>query len=137
MKNLFVIIFHRNQDATIDYNSKKRTIQRLKRGILPRNPTTVDAIQKAFDDAKVMATYGHSLHVDKPFRFFDGTVETKDYSFCVFSSKATVQLIEKKIEISKREILMDATFRIVPVGPFKQLLILYIRKQKKVMILCT
>lgn len=121
-----------NQDASLDYKSKKRTIQRLKRGILPKNPTTVNEIKTAFSDEKIFHTYGHSLHTNEKYLFYDGAVETDKYSFCVFSSKLTVKLIAENIPISERDILLDATFRIVPVSVFTQLLIVYVRKQKKV-----
>lgn len=116
----------------MDFDKKKRTLQRLKRGVLPKNPTSVEEIVAAFNDEAIAKTYGRTLHKDNNFAFYDGAIETKKYSFCVFSSKETVRLIEENIPMSEREILMDATFRIVPVGPFKQLLILYIRRYKKV-----
>lgn len=129
---LFYFCFLRNQNANIDFNKKKRTIQRLKRGVLPKNPTSVAEILAAFSDKAVFDTYGKTLHQKEDFRFFVGAVETEKFSYCLFSSPKTIRLIEQHIPVDRREILMDATFRIVPVGPFKQLLILYIRYGKKV-----
>lgn len=71
-----------------------------------------------------MTSYGQAHHVNKKYRFFDAAIESPDHSFCVFSSKATIELILEKMPPAEREILMDATFRIVPIGQFKQLLIL-------------
>lgn len=129
---IFIAFFHRNQNANIDFNRKKRTIQRLKRGVLPQSPKTVAEILAAFDKSAVFDTYGKSLHEGEDLPFFNGAIETKDFSYCVFSSRKSIELIEKYIPVPERHILMDGTFRIVPVGPFKQLLILYIRNQKKV-----
>lgn len=127
-----VSFIYRNQHANIDFNKKKRTIQRLKRGVLPKNPTTVAEILAAFEDPAIFDTHGKTLHENENFPFYSGAIETDKFSYCVFSSPKTVQLVEQHIPIAKRDILMDATFRIVPVGPFKQLLIFYIRSYKKV-----
>lgn len=123
---------NRHQDIDIDYNKHQRTFQRLKRGVLPENPLTVGEMNAAFAKEKIFKCYGQTLHIQNPHRFFDTAIETKDYSFSVFSSKATIELITANIPPAERHILMDATFRILPVGPFKQLLILYVRKQKQV-----
>lgn len=122
----------RHQNADIDYNKIKRTLQRDKRGILPKNPTTVEDIIAAFDDPAVLETYGRSADKNEPFKFYDGVIRTNKYSFCVFSSKKTIDIMNEHIPINVREIFMDATFGIVPVGPFKQLLIIYVRMHKKV-----
>lgn len=99
-------------------------------------------IAEAFEESAVFETYGTSLQTKdldgndliEKYDFFDQIVENKKktFSFCVFSSKVTLELIKRDIPIQDRHILMDATFRIVPVGPFKQLLIIYIRKHHKV-----
>lgn len=86
----------------------------------------------AYEKESIMTSYGQTLHEDKTYRFFDGAFESPDHSFCVFSSKATIELVMEKMSPAERNILMDATFSICPVGPFKQILILYIRKNKQV-----
>lgn len=125
---------NRHQDVDIQFESRKRTMQRMKRGVLPSNPQTVDDINKAFENVDVMKGYGQTLHKNKNHAFFDGAVSTNEYSFCVFSSKATLEIIDEHIPIEERHILMDATFRICPHGPFNQILIFYIRKRSKVSI---
>lgn len=129
---LFCFSRYRHQNADIDFKKYERTFQRIKKGSLPANPTTVAEIIAAFEKDSIMTSYGESLHVDKTYRFFDGAFEAPDHSFCVFSSKATIELVLEKMTPAERHILMDATFRIVPIGPFKQMLILYIRKNKQV-----
>lgn len=49
-----------------------------------------------------------------------------------FASSEIINLIEKNIPIGSRDYLMDATFRIVPVGCFRQLLVIYIAYQKQI-----
>lgn len=87
-----------------------------------------------------MESYGSTLQtvdlngnpLPEKLRFFDTAYECKDYAYCVFSSKQTIELIEKEMKAKERNVLMDATFGITPVGPFYQLLVLYIRKHNKV-----
>lgn len=115
----------------MDFHSIERTMQRMKRGILPPSPSSVSEILSAYEKPEIFNVYGVSLHGTE-FVFFNGAVETAQYSFCVYSSKKTYDLIEKNIPPAERHILMDATFRTVPKRPFKQILILYIRKGKQV-----
>lgn len=122
----------RHQQADIDFKKYERTFQRIKKGCLPKNPTTIAEIIAAYEKDSIMTSYGETLHVEQKYRFFDGAFEADDHSFCVFSSKATIELVTEKMPPAARHILMDATFSICPVGPFKQLLILYIRKNKQV-----
>lgn len=122
----------------------ERCLQKIKKGTLPKTPETVDEIVDAFSRKDVIESYGtalqtvdgHGVELKEKYMFFDGAFENKkkQFSFCAFSSKATIKLIESHIPVAERHISMDATFRIVPVGKFKQLLILYIRKNKKVIL---
>lgn len=133
----------RNQGASINLEKVERGLQKIKKGALPVIPSTVDEINEAFSKECVFDTYGSTLQtidldgrdLEKKHSFFDGAFENKakQFSFCVFSSKATIQLIKRHIPVHQRHILMDATFRVVPMGKFKQLFILYIRKHKKVL----
>lgn len=45
-----------------------------------------------------------------------------------------MHFIEKHIEVNKRHYLLDATFKVVPVGPFNQFLIFYVNYIEKVRI---
>lgn len=128
----FIYACSRHQNVDIDYKKYERTFQRIKRGVLPKNPTKIKEIVDSFNEETILKTYGHTLHMEISYKFYDGAIETDDYSFCVFSSKANIGLITENIPVASRHILMDATFKICPTGPFKQLLIIYIRKQRNV-----
>lgn len=124
----------------MNFEKIERTLQLLKKGALPPRPISVREICEAFDKRAVFDSYGSTLQtvdlngqtLESRYSFFDGAVDKGDHAFCVFSSKVTLQLIDCEIPIDKRHILMDATFRTVPIEPFTQLLILYVKKQKKV-----
>lgn len=77
-----------------------------------------------------MNSFGMSAH-DEPENFFDDAIRKKEHAFVVFSSKRIIRLIEK-LPLEDINVLMDATFRIVPIGEFKQLLVLYTRIQYEV-----
>lgn len=124
--NLIIYVYHRHQDVDIEYEKHQRTFQRIKRGVLPKSPLTIKELNAAFLDEKIFKCYGMTLHVQNNHKFFDAAIETENYSFSVFSSKATIELMKANIPPVDRHILMDATFRIVPVG------LLYVRKQKQV-----
>lgn len=80
-----------------------------------------------------MEAFGMTAHDDAETFFDDAIRDTANgHAFCVFSSKKTVRLIEE-LPLADRHILMDATFKIVPIGEFKQLLVLYARIQNEVM----
>lgn len=136
----FFGIFSRHQQSTVNGDKIERGLQKIKQGTMPKTPQTVQDIIKEFAKDDISDAYGCSLHthdynkveLTEKYQFFDTAVERATYSFCVFSSKATIKLINQHIPQNERNILMDATFRICPNGPFKQLLILYIRKHRKV-----
>lgn len=118
----------RFQNTQIELKTKQRNCQKIKRGTIPKNPGNIDEIIAAFEDPKIMQAFGMSAHEgDKKCKFFDGAIQKKHHCFCVFSSKTIINLVHKHIPVDERHILMDATFKIVPVGEFSQLLILYIR----------
>lgn len=61
-----------------------------------------------------------------PMHFFTACIAEENYSFCLFSSEKSINLVKENIQPAQRRYLMDATFKIIPKGCFKQLLIIYI-----------
>lgn len=107
------------------FNKYERTLQMIRDKTIPKNPTNCGDISAAFQDETILNTLGRSKHTDKSI-FFDGVVEKDTHSFCVFSSKYVISLIAKNIEPARRHFMIDAKFKVVPVGPFYQLLIIYV-----------
>lgn len=79
-----------------------------------------------------MKYYG-TLELPKQHRWFDGAFEMENHSFCVFSSKDSIEFIETNIPLAERHIRMEPK-DFCPVGAFKYLLILYMKKQVSVSI---
>lgn len=129
-----------HQGVDIDLSKHERCLQKIKKGALPKTPKNITEILDAFSQKSVMEAYGFTLQtvdleqniLENKYPFYDCAVENKNFSFCVFSSKVSIQLIRENLDINERHILMDATFKTCPVGPFKQLLIMHVRKRKQV-----
>lgn len=121
-----------------DFTLVKRGLYYIRNKLLPDSPKTIEDIVAAFEREDVEKTIGSSKHsADVP--FFVGCHEEKNknddhaYAFCVFKSQYTIDLINRHIpNFEERDILLDATFKCCPFGPFKQLLLLYFRYQNKV-----
>lgn len=136
--------FCSHPNASVDLDKHIRCFQTLVKGTLPTTPKSIEEINEAFALEDVKKSYGCTLQtvdldgkeLPQKYSFFDGAVrnDEKGHSFCVFSSKVTIELIKRHIPLHERHILMDATLRIVPFGIFNQLLILYVRKHRKVCI---
>lgn len=120
-------LFVSNQEAadSLVFAKMERQLRRIKNTVFPVSPKTIKEIVQLFGQDHIMQQFGVTKH-DQPLPFFHGAFEEADFGFCVFVSRTTIDLITKSIEPSRRHYLMDATFKIVPVGPFKQFLIIYV-----------
>lgn len=118
--------FHnRNPGVQLSWKKYGRTLELIRDNTIPQNPTSCNEIRNAFQDEKIMSTLGRSKHIGHGI-FFDGVVERETHSFCVFSSKKAISLIEKNIKVEDRHYMCDATFAVCPIGPFSQLLLIHV-----------
>lgn len=122
---------NRHQQSTLQFKNIKSTLYRKRQAKVPKNPQSVSEIIDHFDNTEIFDAFGTSLHQEKS-AFYDFSFENRQFSYCIFSSKRCIHLIQDKIPINERHILMDATFKVVPKSPFTQLLIIYVRYHKKV-----
>lgn len=76
--------------------------------------------------------FGLTKHADNPRPFFKACIEDGNSSFCIFVSEHCFQIIDDNILEGNRRFLIDGTFKIVPHGCFKQLLIIYVEYVEKV-----
>lgn len=130
VRSIFTSVKKEYPRCTLEYRNIQKTLERVKSGVLPKNPISVSQIHESFQNPEILKSFGFTFGDDKP--FFDTAVETEQFSYCVFSSKSIIKMAEDNISIGNRHVLMDATFRTCPLGPFNQLLILYIRKHHMV-----
>lgn len=103
----------------------ERCLRKLKNEVFPAAPLTVEGVNTAFEDEKIFQSFGMSNN-DLPTRFFKTAFHDESFGYVVFSSDNIIDLIRTKIEPERRHYLIDATFKICPLGDFTQLLIIYV-----------
>lgn len=134
----FLSHFRFKDQVDCDYRLVKRGLYYIRNKLLPDSPKTIEDIVAAFERPDVEKTIGSSKHsADIP--FYVGCHEEKNqndehsFAYCVFKSQYTIDLIDQHIpNKNERDILLDATFKCCPFGPFNQLLLLHFRYQDKV-----
>lgn len=124
---MFPYFFYRHQALSKDVQFPKieRTLRKYKSQHMPKHPASCEEIEHQFKDPELMSSFGYTCH-DEPRIFYKGIYKCDTFSYCVFASDTIIGAIQQNIPVNRRHYLMDATFKIVPVGPFTQLLIIYI-----------
>lgn len=92
---------------------------------VPKAPETVAEIRESISRAEIYDFYCKTDHQDGREIFLDHLYDGKDFSYCIFSSKKIMQHIEQSTKPNERRYLIDGTFKVVPFGSFKQLLIIH------------
>lgn len=101
----------------------KRNLSRYVNDKYPSNPQSFSEIADAFKDVNIFNEYG--LNLRKTERFYIDTVVEPMYSFTLLGSSEVIKMIEH-IPAEERRYLLDGTFSIRPVGPYYQVLVMYI-----------
>lgn len=104
---------------------------------LPPSPKTIDEVGAAFDNENAMITFGMTRHKDHtgmptPRQFFHTAYSCKEFGYVMFISENIVDAIKEHIDVANRRYLIDATFKVVPEGPYYQFLVIYIEYVQKV-----
>lgn len=123
--NLLLIFSDSAGTSGLNYSSIKRTLQRVKNEQFPVSPQSGNEVIEAFSNESVNKSFAFTNH--KPSTLlYKGTLVDNEYTSTFFASDLIMALIDEKVELKRRRYLMDATFKIVPVGCFNQLLIIYL-----------
>lgn len=109
------------------------TLQKARRAALPKTPSKIADINELFQIPHVRENYGLSKRTskdDEPPKipktpFFDYAYECEDFGFCIFSSKDIIKDVLENTTQNERKLFADGTFKICPMGDFKQVLIIY------------
>ncbi|XP_046806265.1 uncharacterized protein LOC124419747 isoform X2 [Lucilia cuprina] len=128
IRNAFRKACEGNQADTknVIFSKLQRGLQKIISKNLITSPKNALQVIEAFNLENVWNDFGLSKDEMKPRHFFTAAIDGESYSFCLFSSLKSIDLIKENIPPTKRTYLIDATFKIVPHGCFKQLLIIYI-----------
>lgn len=111
----------------------ERNLRRYKSSTFPSSPLNGTEVMEVYQIENVNKAFGLSRH-DIPTQFYKGTQVTPAFENTFFASDKTIELIKENIPVGKRNYFLDATFKIVPVGTFRQFLIVYIEYVDKVRI---
>lgn len=105
-----------------------RGLQKIRSLGVPKAPINIAEIRSAINRVEIFETYCRTMHTEIRELFLDHLYEGKDFSYCIFSSKKIMQLIEEKIVVRDRHYFIDGTFKVVPLGCFTQLLVFHVAK---------
>lgn len=100
----------------------ERNLNKKKTSLYPTAPMTTQGLSNAFEDPNVMNKYGRSK-IENAGVFYKGTVLHDHFNYSVFASPSIIAKIE---ELTDRHFHIDATFKVVPTGEFKQMLVVHI-----------
>lgn len=111
----------------------RRNLCRYMNEKYPANPNSFAAVYDAFKNPNIFAEYGENMR--KTEDFYIGTVVNEPmYSFTLFGSMEAIKMVEKFIQPEDRRYLLDGTFSIKPIGPYYQVLVIYIEVKNDVSI---
>lgn len=136
VRDIFYSVLSKYPNLKVDFTSSlQRNLQLIRTSALPKNPYNGTEIAKMFESEKVMNLIGISKTKSI---FFDGVIEASgpkeddNYSACFFSSKDSLDIFEQNVPYGERNIVIDGTFDVVPLGTYKQLLVVYAVYMEKV-----
>ncbi len=106
--------------SDLQFAKRQRTFQNHQQKGIPKNPKNVEDVKRYFEQEEILSRFGHTKH-NIPKKFHYATVVTAMFSYVIFASE---MILEKLPDIQRLRI--DGTFKAVPAGPFKQLLVISI-----------
>lgn len=118
-------------DLTLNFATMSRNLYRIRSQSMPPSPKTAVEVERHYRDKKTMNDFGTSLFTNDeiptlPTKFYRCVHKCDSFSYCIFASPSIIYHIEREIDVKRRNYLLDATFKVVPLGEFNQLLIIHI-----------
>lgn len=110
---------HQASGSDLQYSKRRKTLKYHQNKGIPKNPTTLDEVKEYFEAQEIIKKFSTTLNEIDPRPFYQGTVIKPNFAYMILSSELI--LTDLPIDLKIR---IDATFKIVPKGPFKQLLIM-------------
>lgn len=109
-----------------------RTLYRRRAEIFPASPKNAEDIKTAFSKDNIMNIFGTTRARDDPRQFFETAHKESSFEYCLFSSRRSIELMTEHIEVSKRKLYFDGTFKVCPKSVFQQLFIIYVECYRQV-----
>lgn len=129
VRDVFYSVLSKYPTVQMDFFQHERALQLIRNESLPKNPINTADIETMFQRDDIMTMLGKSKEGEL---FFDGVLEGNEYSACFFSSKKSIEIFENNEDFGERQIMIDGTFDVVPIGSYKQLLVIYAVYMEKV-----
>lgn len=102
--------------SQLNFNKHRRNLLQIRNTNIPKPPNNVHEVIEAYKNDVVVEHYSRTLHENSNDQFYKGSYECDDFSYSYFASDHVMNNIRDNIPEEKREFLMDATFKICPLG---------------------
>lgn len=122
------------ETKSIDFFKIQRNLQYLANKKFIISPKTPADVSRAFQDEEILKTFGYTKHtgIDAS-TFFKICFDSKDFAYCLFCSDKMINMLKENVAFNtQKKVLVDGTFSVLPIGCFKQLLIIHIEYFEKV-----
>lgn len=132
VRNVFNAECRKSKDSAdlVVFKKMQRNLRRIKVAAMPKAPQKPTDFIEIFGKKHHMKEYGMCESIpEQP--FYQTTILETDFQYTVFCSLPIASVI-KNIESDDRHYLTDATFSVVPLCGYKQLLIIYFGYQRHV-----
>lgn len=108
------------------WNEFRRTCHRIRSTSMPKSPKSPAEIVAAYENQTIKENYGMTLAGGgvEPSAFYRKTFANEKFAYCIFASQFICDKVAE-LDEDRRHFLMDGTFRVVPYGDFKQLLVMH------------
>lgn len=124
--NIFKYFSQRNQSSQLNFNKHRRNLLQIRNSKIPPPPINVLEVVEAYENETVIENYSRTKHEKTDSQFYKGSYSCDDFSYSYFASDHVMDNIRINIPENQRAFLMDATFKICPMGEFYQFLVIYI-----------
>lgn len=113
-----------NEDVgdQVQFGRMRRSLNKNRKKGIPNNPKTVQEVESFFADPTVQSKlFGNSSS------FYKCTIITEVFAYVIFASESILSNLP-----FVQKYLIDGTFKVVPAGPFKQLLTISLEDEQHV-----
>lgn len=102
----------------LQFSKRVRSLVRHQTRNIPKNPKTIEEAQPFFKNVDINRTIGKTLD-EEPKDFYFETVVTSSFAYQIYFSEKILEFLPLSLKMR-----IDGTFKVVPKGPFMQLLII-------------
>lgn len=134
-KEIYNEELRKNGESSVQFQKRKRNFNRLQSDKIPKSPLTMVDVLLYFALELISNTFGKTE--DNGNLFYWETVSLKNFGYSIFISEKILLNLP-----AVRRFRIDGTFKCVPNGPFKQLLIIsvdagnHVRRYICIFIIC-